>query len=83
MSGSMLGEYFYVMPMHDHWEVRVPNKLDVHIYATEAEAVESALCCARAMQRVTGHTILVRVRNPAGSWKQLDSKGQETAITSL
>lgn len=79
----MFGDYFYVMPMHDHWEVRVPNKLDVHVYATEAEAVESALWGARAMQRATGNTILVRVRNATGSWKQLDSEGQETAITSL
>lgn len=79
----MFGEHFYVMPVNDRWDVRAPNKLDVHAYATEAEAVESALQGARATQRATGVATVVRVRNVTGSWRQLDTEGRATPITSL
>lgn len=79
----MFGDHFYIMPMDDQWEVRAPNSVNVRAYPTEAAAIDAALSGARAAEAVTGIATLVRVRSTDGAWRQLDTEGRESRITSL
>lgn len=79
----MFGEYFYVMPVDDQWEVRAPNKLDLQVFPTETQAVEAALSGALLARQANGLAPAVRVRSIAGSWRQVDVEGSVTPITSF